>query len=338
MAYEIGEATNYKDLLDRLRLFATDPDRAIHSAGMDISELDPIAAQDAWTVKRWDPDWDGNGNYELILSGPGVTGSDGILIGFQTYHDDGEGYYNWCLAGMTAYSDAASFLNQVGVRGNSYDYLPHVFLNNTTIQYWFIGNGRRIAGVAKVGGTYYACFYLGYILPYGTPAMAPYPLMIGGSAGYTSLAAGRVYSSTGYNNRGFIDPFCDSYSSDPKYCSLIFMDNDWYGFGNHYNQYHNTRYIVWPYLYNVFGYTTPHTLYSHYGAPLLDGGHALWPLILSGPGPTTKNMFGEMQGIFATISSGLVTEDTITVDGKTYIVFQNGTYNGTEDHFAILKE
>ena len=337
MAYEIGTASDYLDLLDRLRLFATDSARAIDSAGMGIDELDPMAPDDVWTVKRWDTDWDGDGGYELILAGPGVTGTDNLYVGIQTYYNASTGYYNWALAGMTGYADGFDWLQQPGVRNNAISYLPQVLLNDASMKYWFVGNGRRIAGVAKVAGTYYATFYLGYFLPYGTPQEYPYPLMIGGSAAYISTAL--KYSSTYASNSGWMDGMQDNSTQT----ALILYDGEWVQIGNHdatgtaYSDvYYAKNTNTWPYYYGgQSGLSYFANTLQHFGDISPGNVVALWPIMMYAVA-VNKNVYGEAQGFYAVLCDDVVTEDTVTIDGKTYIIFQNGSR--TNCYFAMLKE
>lgn len=340
MAYEIGTATDYKDLLDRLRLFATDSSRAIDSAGMGIDELDPMNAEDVWTVKRWNTNWDALNGYELILSGPGVTGSDNIYVGIQTYYSDVTGYYNWMVCGMTGFTSGATLLNQPGIRGADYIYFPHVFLNNTSMKYWFVGNGRRLAGVVKVAGTYYATFYLGYFLPYGTPAEYPYPLMIGGSAAYINTSAYLKYSSTYPSNTGWPNGMSDdAYSTQT---ALMLYDGEWRTIGNHNRSGTDSNCVnpainrsVWPYVFAISSWSYYANILQHYGDISPGSVVPLWPMIMYAAGPN-KNVYGEPQGFYAVLCDDVVTEDTVTIDGKTYIVFQLGSLTNT--YFAMLKE
>lgn len=342
MAYEIGTAQNYLDLMDRLRLFVTDPYRAMESAGTDIDEIDPIAIADVWTVKRWDTDWDGDGGYELILGGPGVSGVDDILVGMQSWKVTAVGAYNWCLAGFTGFSAAADFLDQAGSHSATKTNMPQMLLNNGSMKYWFFANGRRICGVAKVGGTYYAAFYLGYILPYGTPAAFPYPLAIGGSAAYNSgSTAYQVYSTTNYFNRGYVSPPCYSLYNYQR-SSLIFLCGGWLDFGNYDNgNLEDSAYAdgrnMWPFIHGEYELTNEPSFFAWRMDKNPVNEPPLWPIILTTISPD-KNIFGELHGVKAVLADGVVTEDTITFEGDTYIVFQNGRLSGSQDMFAIKKE
>lgn len=322
-------------MLDRLRLFVTDPYRVAGSAGTDIDEVDPIPVEQAWTVQRWDTDWDGDAGYELVLSGPGVSGSDGILVAVQTWKNTVQGACNWALNGYTVYSSMLEFLTQVGsINSFNYNYLPQVLLNNSSMKYWFFANGRRICGVVKVAGVYYASFYLGYYLPYGLPNAFPYPLMIGGSAAYAGTEADDVYSSSAITNQGFVNGYHENATGNLKKSALVLRNSEWYSFGNYASDAVGSvtfKRNTWPHIHGYFDDL------SWYITKDPADGVPLFPVILMMTTPQ-KNIFGEMDGIKAVLCDGVVAEDTIEYDGNTYIVFQNGSRTTSINKFAILKE
>jgi hypothetical protein len=338
MPYEIGTASDYKDLLDRLRLFVSDPLRVIGSAATDIDELDPIDVADAWTVERWDTNYDGAGGYELVLSGPGVSGSDGVLVAITTWANTTEGGYNWCLNGYTAFSSMLEFFTQVGSASSSKSGLPQVLLNNSAMQYWFFANGRRICGAVKVAGAYYASFYLGYYLPYGLPNTFPYPLVIGGSSGYSTASSEQAYSNTSVYNRGYVNGYHPSSVDEAVEAanSLLLYNATWYSFGNfnsHNDSAGSDARNTWPF---VVG-DRAQTLLTWYVSKNPNDEPPLFPVVLTMRVPSV-NVLGELQGVFAVMCDDIVAEDTITVDGKVYVVFQNGLLTASNDFYAICKE
>lgn len=359
MAYEIGTASDYKDLLSRLRKFISDPDRVI---GDDPNMTELVAinsdigsgeASQAWEVgegsgdvySRWNTNYDGNGNYELIACGPG-SGSDQIFVGIQTYSN--VGYYNWKLAGFTGYSPGITFANQPGVTNGKW---PRMLMWNSTIKYWFVANGRRFIVVARTSTGIYECCYGGFALPYGLPTQFSYPLVIGGSStGYNS----ELYSSQDAQHRAFVDPggssaYIGSCSGNPdssqEYSTLkALVGTSWLQFVNRNGDTTCECYnVVWPYIttnavYNGYGLRD----FSGYWGALkanLDGSFPVFPLVMIASRPNIC-VFGELQGCYAVprgVGNPQVnSEDTITIDGDTYIVFQN-TYRTTQDEYWALK-
>ena len=79
MAFTSGTATDYLDLLNRLKQFVTQ---------------DMLPANERWSVLRWVP----GPPAELVLQGPGLAGTDQINVGILS--EAGADYGNWKLRGF----------------------------------------------------------------------------------------------------------------------------------------------------------------------------------------------------------------------------------------------
>lgn len=112
---------------------------------------------------------------QLIMRGPGLSGSEELFVGMQGYSLATSDIFNWRLRGMTGYVASSTFEGQPGEFGSSIG-IP---LWDGVIEYWLAANGQRIALVAKVETTYHT-MYLGSVLPYATPGQWPYPLAAAG--------------------------------------------------------------------------------------------------------------------------------------------------------------
>jgi hypothetical protein len=148
MAFTSGTATDYLDLLNRLKAFVTQ---------------DMLPANERWSVLRWVP----GPPAELVLQGPGLAGTDQINVGILS--EAGADYGNWKLRGFVGWNPAQTFDGQYNPSGTFY-----ALLMASAMPYWIVANGRRIVMVAKTG-TYYEMMHLGLFLPYATPGQYPYP-------------------------------------------------------------------------------------------------------------------------------------------------------------------
>jgi hypothetical protein len=293
-------------------------------------------------VNRWtENDYSTGANDELYLQGPGITSSDEIFVAIRTEYDDPTPYYCWVLQGHTAYSVSETFHNQLGAIEDTRT--PLVLLDNQSIEYWFVGNGNRLAGVVRVGSVYEP-FYLGFPLIYGYPNTYPYPLCIGGASAYTATAAYRKFSDVvGNFHRGYMDGYKPSGADYSSVGSLMVLSGAWASFGNYYgDSYSNVVFDnnIWPYLYGVNGsliYNGVPNQYFEQGDPLLDGTWAPFPCVLVQKTPS-YNMIGELDGIFAVHGIGMQSEDELTIGGKVYKVFQNTYHTEAENFFAMLLE
>lgn len=153
MSYENGNATDFLDLLDKVKA---------------------LAVTEGWTVQRETYDALADTDGELILDGPGLGDDQNIIVAVKTYRNTDLDHFNWELKGARDFNGEAwaSLPQQSPSR-----WLP---LWDDTITYWLIVNKQRIAMVAKVS-TVYMHLYLGYIDSYASDAEYDYPLLIGGS-------------------------------------------------------------------------------------------------------------------------------------------------------------
>jgi hypothetical protein len=156
MAYETGTATDYRDLLRRLRAFVTGS----------------ALGSQAWTQMRWT---ESATTQELILKGPGLAGADEIFVGIRSDQNAASDTYNWHIRGATGYLPLDAWADQPNASPER-----HMALWNQPMPYWFVADGRRIMVAARVS-TRVMFIHLGFILPYATPGQYPYPLLIVGS-------------------------------------------------------------------------------------------------------------------------------------------------------------
>ncbi|HUV85396.1 MAG TPA: hypothetical protein VMV86_06790, partial [Methanosarcinales archaeon] len=91
---------------------------------------------------------------------------------------------------------------------------------------------------------------------------------------------------------------------------------------------------VWPFCSNdVDGYDDYANLTDN-----IDGTYPVFPLVITMSNPN-KNILGELQGCFAIPAFGGVSaEDTITIDGDTYIAFPIIPNADRNDFWALKKE
>lgn len=311
---------------------------------------DGLGATEVYTEKRYDNDYDGAGEYETILMGPGTAGDDEIYTAIQTVSSAGDDYYNWRLMGMTAYSD-------VGMQympGITQGRLPRMLMWNQQIKYWLAANGRHYRMVAKISSVYEA-MYMGFPLPYGLPTQFPYPLVVGGAACPTTTASYNRYSSTQNDHRAFPNPYgntagtivqgdfdADSYQSTLK----VLLGTSWVRMLSKSGTTLGHTNCCWPYVssYNASSY--PQDLWTNTGSTNygrlrenIDGSRPIVPVIPMIQSPV-KHQVGELQGIGATPAfGGMAAEDPITDGlGNLYIAFPILPNADSTDFFAFKLE
>jgi hypothetical protein len=310
-----GTATDYLDLLDKLKTFLT-------------TDSDLVTAGEEWTALEYDT----SGEYTLVLQGQGLAGTDEIFVGIQTFSDSGADYYNWLLQGYTGWIDGNGFQAHPGAIPS---WEPCMALSDGSLPYWFVADGRRFIVVTRVSSIYQAC-YLGFLLPYGLPSQLPYPLVVGGSI---TGQNGYRYSVTGTSHRHFVDPGAYVSSNDNEasiFSTLRLLHGDWVPIRNWYGtsgegSQGRLKREVWP-----FGDSVANNSWAAIRENI-DGSYPLFPAIVYQENPS-PNCFGHLDGCFAVPGYGQNAEDIISISGDDYLVIPNAYRSGAADWWALKLE
>lgn len=185
MAWTTGTATNYRDLLGKLRDYLVANGWEAHAGATSGTPA--------------------NGDF-VSFRGFGLAGDDDILCTIQCRGDAVAGYYNLLINGHTGYNPQIPGMAQ---SGNHYN--PVVLpLLNTTIKYWFIVNPRCFKVICRTNGRYDVA-YVGLILPDHAPTDWAYPMFVGASSYDPNMNA----SDNANSHSNFWQPFNDSTASNP---------------------------------------------------------------------------------------------------------------------------
>lgn len=264
---------------------------------------------------------------EYIWKGPGNDGTAQVFVGALTYSSATGDYYNWRLNGFTAFDSGSAFMSQAGAMTPQ---SPHLALWNNPIPYWFVANGRRVVVIAKVS-TVFEAAYLGFIEQYPSPNQFPYPLTVGGCMAFSSEpSAGSTswrWSYTGIEHRAFPMPGTPvSFADNACQLRLRKPDGAWRGLAaQQYGSPNN----------NLTGNVWPYSNEMYFIRPSMDGSYPLFPVVLNDNSP---NVYGRLDGVFATTGYGIgaETEINIGIGRSKYIVFQNVYRTTYYDYFAVL--
>lgn len=301
MAYATGTATDYADLYSKLVTFVT-------------TNSTLVAAGENWTVLSSSLTGLTGVQGSHLLRGPGLSGTDQIHIRIQLQADAGGDKYGIGLQYFSSYNSSLNHSVQPGISS-----VCGMALWNNPMTYWFIANGRRFIVVAKVS-TVYTSMYAGYYLSYCTPSELPYPMIVLGS---NEDAITHRWSQGNHETGGFWDPSDgNGYARDGSSVQLA-VANYTNGTGGA-RQAVGTN-AIWP-------YDTDLALRENY-----DGTQSLLPTIFHtsyGGG----NVYGELQGVFFTSAYGLGSEDTVTINSKTYLIVQSVYRTDRRSYSAILLE
>ena len=235
-------------------------------------------------------------DYEIQWIAPGISGQEAIFLGIKTYQDATVDYYNFKVGVFTGYVAGNSFETQAGSSP-----IMGCTLWNQSIDYWFIADGQRAIVVIKILDVYES-FYIGKYLPYATPTQYPYPVAIWASM---PTAAYLRYSDTTLIS-GFKGTRANFVIRD---VSGIWIQPDCYPYSST-TQLRNTTNLST----NAAGY------------------YGLHSIILSN---STPNVYGELSGIYYITGFNNATENTIVLNGFSYMVFRDRRSVGFNDYIAV---
>lgn len=255
------------------------------------------AAGVAWEVLRYDTV---STNRQLILKGKGYTGLEEIFVGWRTYHDVSADYYNMLAGVFTGYVSANTFDAQPGA------FLTGLPAHNQRIDYWLTLNAQRIVLAMKVGTPVYETCYLGKMLPYGRPSQYPYPVVCAGML--IGAAAVRFSDNTAIHTLGF----------KGNSARMGLRGNDGWT---------NPRCYPWsnPFIAGAGTSITATNLRDTGGI------YHLLPLELH----DATNLWGALEGVFYITGFNNAVENTLVIDGKTYVVIQDVSRVGHTDYYAM---
>lgn len=216
------------------------------------------------------------------------------------------------FVGFRTYQDAgADYYNLVAagftgyVAGNTFDTQPGAMLSgvpahNNRIDYWLTLNPQRIALAMKVGTPVYESAYVGKFLPYARPSQYPYPVIAAGMLSGTP--------ATRFSDQAHSMPYKGARSN----LRMRFNDGTWRQPSCH------------PWNNSVLAGDT---------AQLRDTG-SVYPLTaveLS----DSAGLYGELDGVRHISGFNNAVENTLTIDGKTWVVIQDVWRTGFNDYYAV---
>lgn len=302
-AFGDNDSLGYDTVYVRLASSAyTDPDDAPfefvqvnqYAHTLLIKDIKEMLEDEGWVTQRYDTD---TANHELIMLGDGYGGDESIYIGFYSYQDATNDYYNIVVAAMKGYVSGNDFEDQPGIRRAT---TP---AHNSAIGYWISVNAARINGVLKVGTPVYEHFGVGNFLPFAPPNQYPQPLFVAGMF-------------DGVDDSRFSDTTQEMPWRTPLQENFAIHKNDglWYDSNSLGDLYIRT---IRPLDSTI--------------RPVEDN-YVIVPLYIRDYG---QNIYGELDGIYHITGFNLSVEDTMTIDGDDYVVMQDVYRTGFDDYIAM---
>ncbi len=299
MATATGTATNYLDLLTKLRDFLT-ANAALVAAGQQWEVVGGLAAG-AFTATDY-----------LSLKGKGLAGTDQIFASLRTFTNAPAGRYHLKLRGHTAYDPTSPSDTPVGTNS------PWVTMLSVdaSIQYWFVANGRRFIVVHKANSRY-DCMYVGFILPEHLPGDWSYPLFIGGSCHLEEINA----SDNAATHTNFWNPQSNAYMFCPSQAWQLFQN--W----NTSETYQTNQRVIMQWN---NGLSFANKARNIDGTASIERGQLIERNIGG-----FKNFLGSFDGVFWVSAVGTVVEQIITANSVNHLAVPN-VYRNFDNHMAAI--
>lgn len=305
MSWVTGSATDYDDLMDKLITFLT-------------TDVTLVSLNQNWTVLK---DEIIVSDRYLYLMGPGLASNDQIHVNLKRVYSSSSGSHNWGFRGASSYDGGLSYETQPGTSEPTY-----LCLSNGTMTYWFFASGRRFIVIVKIG-TVFVSSYAGLIYPYALPSEYAYPLFIAA----TDRSENQLYSTAGLQTSAFWKGGSHSGVTSNSYLRMV--GGFWLFFSQGAADPVGRN---WPYWSVASNYNSDPGIADL--TKNLDSSYSLLPIILYSSTYDTKDIFGELEGVFHVPGTDLNSEDTLTIGGDTYLCIQNVEAVNRNDFAAILME
>jgi hypothetical protein len=317
MAFTTSTADNYHDLLNDLRIWLT-------------------VTLGTWTELDWTPPPSGIGvdlqeTASLSLQGPGAGSGKEVYVNIDTVADLTP-IYSWRLYGAIGYTPSVAHGAQPGAGGPTWFNLSGSAPGSIT--YWFYANDRRFVVVALCGGTNYMSMYAGFFLPIALPSEYPFPLVILGS--YDEMKQPDFNNA---KNSSIVDPG-DGAAFYRRRTSGIWepIVNQGSGTGSVVAK-NGERCFMWPHKTGLatggFSDNPDYWSESGFGRMKLNGKDEsvlFQPHIVDMP---ARLVAGSLEGVYSVCGHNRVTNQTLTLGGRTFRLFQRVFRNQAGDFFAV---
>jgi hypothetical protein len=281
-----------------------------HYKFLDV--LRNFAVANGWEQLMYDGT---SANRYVFLQGPGLTGNDPVWVGLNTYQSVSSGYYNVAVGVATGYLPSQTYYNQPQMKRIG----TPLFYDR--IDYWISLNAQRIVFVCKVGQSYYEHGYMGKFISYFSPIQYPYPVFVGGMFGYNYSSESYILQAQSYTY--------GSYHNVP-YIGNQYFSGAVYGYnGQVYSSFDGKWESVNKQTLGYLGISLNNEkpVYNIDLTIRYDSNASYQRL--------TAGVYGTLDGVYRVNSDydEIYPEDTIVVDGTTYIAFPSR--NSTEASYLI---
>ncbi len=274
---------------------------------------------------------DVSSRFEFAWQAPGVDGAQQIYVAGYTDTDNTTDQYNLVFRGFRYWTNPVSSV--IDVLNNAGD-KSHL-LSKTSTGYWFVAHGGRVAIVTRTS-SFYELSYIGFGLPYETPAVHPFPYLVGAPYPGTGVRWD-LASNGGYRNPS--DPGAASSTVGGNAgLAAILPDGNFLQVSNRYpttgsegagDQSANGRGKTWPYAQGENG-----LIQANHLRDSVDGTKPLLPLVIF-RATAPAHVWGEFDGLYWTTGFANSAEATIRDGAIDHLVVPNINRAGLDSFCAL---
>ncbi len=269
-------------------------------------------------------------NVVLSLRAPGAITGQEFFLNIRTESRTTDGAYGWRISAATDWESGLGDAAQLKAS-------PFQYFNTwqNSIDYWIYANDRRVIIVCKVN-TSYVSMYAGLFLPYALPSEYLKPFIVLTNRDrldpYNTNNAGNQFIACPGEGAGYV---------------LNLNGDEWldcwnlaHSAGQDVNLAISTEAIIWPhrsFVQRGLGNSAGLSDWNHYGFFYLRP-NALGesPQFLCQIMSTKEShMMGALDGVYATAGFGRTSEQELTLDARTYRVFQNIFRTTPRDYMSV---
>lgn len=312
--FTTGVADGHIDLLEKVRKYLVDE--------VGWTQLDYTGS----ISPSPDDDLD---NVTLALRAPGAITGQEFFINFRTESRTTDGSYGWRMSAATDWD--AGLPDNVQLMAS-----PFVYFNTwqNSINYWIYANDRRFVLVAKCNVSYIS-MYAGLMLPYALPSEYLKPFCLIGNS--DRLEPHNINNSINQMiaNPGNLTSYVLNLNGD----TWLKMHNQSRTDNTDVGETTNNDGRIWPHRSLVNGGDSGGGNWNLYGffrmRPNLQGESPQFLCqLVSG---TEGHLMGALDGVYSTAGFGRVSEQILTIESRSYRVFQN-IFRTTPRDFMSVEE
>lgn len=264
----------------------------------------------------------------LSVEGAGDGATQRVYLNFNTTFDVGNNFYTWRPYGATSYDSALSFPSQTNATPE-----VHLLLTNSSLEYWFYGNSRRVIAIVRSGSNYMS-MYAGFFLPFALPSEHAFPMYVGAS--YPSAALPGVSNA---RNSSIADPGTGTANYMRRSALAYRQLKNHSSSGNDIAPETGQRAFIWPAKTSnsSTSSTGDITLWNNGGfASLKNNANDESPIVQATIMDTIEGApIGALEGVFSTTGFARSAEQTLTRGGRTFRLFPRAFRTNPGDFFAV---